>query len=131
MGLSREERRSESERFFSSAGGSGVAREDGGAGVSCLLGNDAAPADAFSPIIRLVKGFFLPAVAIIVLAGSLFAAGAPCLGDVVCDDGGAIDFRLGKDGAGAPCLGEVVCGDGGATDFSVGKDGEPCLGDDD
>lgn len=32
--------------------------------------------------------------------------------------------------AGAPCLGDVVCDDGGAT-FLFGVEGEPCLGDDD
>jgi len=117
------------------------------AGTSCLVGNDAPRVDTSFAISKLVNGFVLPAGPIIVVAGeSVCGAGIPCLGDVVCDDGGET-VLLGVEGE--PCLIDDDCDEGGGgTSLLSGKDawgnesfalrssvkgveGEPRLGDDD
>eukprot|EP00581_Thalassiosira_minuscula_P026089 CAMPEP_0184432810 /NCGR_PEP_ID=MMETSP0738-20130409/364007_1 /TAXON_ID=385413 /ORGANISM="Thalassiosira miniscula, Strain CCMP1093" /LENGTH=63 /DNA_ID=CAMNT_0026798251 /DNA_START=85 /DNA_END=272 /DNA_ORIENTATION=- len=62
-------------------------------------------------MIRLVKGFLRLVAPTIVLAGLVFAAGIPCLGDVVCDDGGATASLSGNDTEPA-CFGDVLWDDG-------------------
>lgn len=109
-----------SEIFLSSSvGDSGVPWAEGaGGGTSRRWGKRLAVATALLSNMRLVKGFFRPVVLTIVRAGSRCGAGAPCLGEVVCDDGGDIALRLGDDG-GEFCLGAVDWDEGTDTAESL------------